>query len=154
MSQAKYSYAPLSTEPGAPPSHGIDTSDNFTKKRDICLGFLVLSAIVYVLARAGGSASRCADQIVPLTTTSSGESASTHTAAAGGSSAAAVFDIGAYREKVLSQSTPYIIECLEAGIGGSQEACHLPREKRYAALEQKGVTLWMTGLSGSGKSTI
>jgi len=154
MSQAKYSYAPLSTEPGAPPSHGIDTSDNFTKKRDICLGFLVLSAIVYVLARAGGSASRCADQIVPLTTASSGESASTHTAAAGGSSAAAVFDIGAYREKVLSQSTPYIIECLEAGIGGSQEACHLPREKRYAALEQKGVTLWMTGLSGSGKSTI
>ena len=115
---------------------------------------LVLSAIVYVLARAGGSASRCADQIVPLTTASSGESASTHTAAAGGSSAAAVFDIGAYREKVLSQSTPYIIECLEAGIGGSQEACHLPREKRYAALEQKGVTLWMTGLSGSGKSTI
>ena len=64
------------------------------------------------------------------------------------------FDIGAYREKILSQSTPYIIECKEAGVGGSQEACHLPRDKRYAALEQKGVTLWMTGLSGSGKSTI
>jgi 3'-phosphoadenosine 5'-phosphosulfate synthase len=55
---------------------------------------------------------------------------------------------------VLSQSTPYIIECIEAGEGGSQEACHLPRDKRYAALNQKGVTLWMTGLSGSGKSTI
>ena len=64
------------------------------------------------------------------------------------------FDIGAYREKILSQSTPHIIECLEAGEGGSQEVCHLPREKRYAALNQKGVTLWMTGLSGSGKSTI
>ena len=35
-----------------------------------------------------------------------------------------------------------------------QEVCHLPREKRYAALNQKGITLWMTGLSGSGKSTI
>jgi ABC-type multidrug transport system fused ATPase/permease subunit len=64
------------------------------------------------------------------------------------------FDIGAYRTKILSQSTPHIIECIEAGEGGSQEACHLPREKRYAALNQKGVTIWMTGLSGSGKSTI
>lgn len=64
------------------------------------------------------------------------------------------FDIGAYRQKILSQSTPHIIECIEAGEGGSQEACHLPRDKRYAALNQKGVTLWMTGLSGSGKSTI
>lgn len=38
--------------------------------------------------------------------------------------------------------------------GGSQEACHLPRDKRYGSLGQKGITLWMTGLSGSGKSTI
>ena len=71
-----------------------------------------------------------------------------------GSTPAQPFDIGAYREKILSQSTPYIIECAEATEGGSQEACHLPREKRFAALNQKGVTLWMTGLSGSGKSTI
>ena len=28
----------LQQEPGVLPSHGIDTSDNFTKKRDICLG--------------------------------------------------------------------------------------------------------------------
>lgn len=34
------------------------------------------------------------------------------------------------------------------------QACHLPRGKRYAAVGQKGATLWMTGLSGSGKSTI
>lgn len=64
------------------------------------------------------------------------------------------FDIGAYRQAILSQSTPHIIECAEAGEGGSQEACHLSRPKRYAALDQKGVTIWMTGLSGSGKSTI
>ena len=111
----------------------------------------MLSAIVYVLARAGGTASNCADQIVPMTTTSvSSSSSASHTHA----STAAAFDIGAYREKILSQTTPHIIECIEAGEGGSQEACHLPRDKRYAALEQKGVTLWMTGLSGSGKSTI
>lgn len=91
---------------------------------------------MYVLARAG-SASHCKQPLVPLVP-----------------SAAVTFDIGAYREKILSQSTPHIIECLEAGEGGSQEVCHLPRAKRYAALNQKGVTLWMTGLSGSGKSTI
>eukprot|EP01038_Epipyxis_sp_PR26KG_P007808 gene7808-10604_t len=132
-----YSYAPLSTNPNAPSSsHGIDTSDNFTKKRDICLGFLILSAIVYVLARAGGNAVDCRDS---------------YTVA---SPSAGNFDIGAYREKILAQTTPHIIECIEAGEGGSQEACHLPREKRYASINQKGVTLWMTGLSGSGKSTI
>jgi 3'-phosphoadenosine 5'-phosphosulfate synthase len=128
---------------------------------------LVLSAIVYVLARAGGSAANCADQVVPLTTTGPSISSNGHTAVRnpGGAPSApssgsasggmdAVFDIGAYREQILSQSTPHIIECIEAGEGGSQEACHLPREKRYAAMNQKGVTLWMTGLSGSGKSTI
>lgn len=35
-----------------------------------------------------------------------------------------------------------------------RQACHLPRPQRYAAVGQKGATLWMTGLSGSGKSTI
>lgn len=99
----------------------------------------ILAAIVYVLSRAGGSDCK------PI--------------AIGGSQTASNgdlgnFDIGAYRQKILSQSTPHIIECIEAGEGGSQEACHLPRDKRYAALNQKGVTLWMTGLSGSGKSTI
>ncbi|KAJ1432668.1 3-phosphoadenosine 5-phosphosulfate synthase-like protein 2 [Ochromonadaceae sp. CCMP2298] len=147
MAQAKYSYAPLSTDANTLPSHGIDTSDNFTKKRDICLGFLILSAIVYVLARAGGSAANCPDLYVQQT--SEAPFAGEHVV-----HNAPVFDIGAYREKILSQSTPHIIECIEAGEGGSQDACHLPREKRFAALEQKGVTLWMTGLSGSGKSTI
>src|SRR5450755_4970684 len=31
---------------------------------------------------------------------------------------------------------------------------HATREERAALLQQKGVTLWFTGLSGSGKSTI
>lgn len=31
---------------------------------------------------------------------------------------------------------------------------HVTREDRQALLRQKGVTLWLTGLSGSGKSTI
>ena len=46
------------------------------------------------------------------------------------------------------------LECAAAEGSATQDACHLPRDKRYAALNQKGVTLWMTGLSGSGKSTI
>ncbi len=48
------------------------------------------------------------------------------------------FDIGEYRKQILSKSTPHIIECIEAGEGGSQEVCHLPRDKRYAAINQKG----------------
>lgn len=51
------------------------------------------------------------------------------------------FDIGEYRKKILAQTTPHIIECAEATEGGSQEACHLPREKRYAAINQKGMSL-------------
>src|SRR5437016_9042712 len=31
---------------------------------------------------------------------------------------------------------------------------HVIREERHALLRQKGATLWFTGLSGSGKSTI
>ena len=30
----------------------------------------------------------------------------------------------------------------------------MPQDHRYQALSQKGITLWMTGYSGSGKSTI
>lgn len=158
-------------------AHGLDTSDKFNKKRDLCLGFLILSAIVYVLARAGGHSVACPDVAVmtPIADTDDGDFGTiesgtamslntaappSHKAAApsarssltGGQSAP--FDIGAYRKKILAQSQPYIIECAEATGGGSQEACHLPRDKRYAALDQKGVTIWMTGLSGSGKSTI
>jgi len=148
----RYNYHPLSTDPERPTNTGAPLSvhgkDSFEKRRDICIGFLVLSAIVYVLARAGGDSNiACPPQVaqvaLPVAHPSSSASSSHH-----------VFDIGAYREKILGQSTPNIIECAEADAGGSQEVCHLPREKRFAALNQKGVTLWMTGLSGSGKSTI
>ena len=118
---------------------------------------LILSAIVYVLSRAGTNQAHC-DELVPMTavpdTTSALRASSAGTSAPVSTTDFSSFDIGAYRAQILSKSTPHIIECLEAGEGGSQEVCHLPREKRYAALNQKGVTLWMTGLSGSGKSTI
>jgi 3'-phosphoadenosine 5'-phosphosulfate synthase len=64
------------------------------------------------------------------------------------------FDIASYREEILSKSQPYIIECAEAKPGADQSQCHMSRKERYAALNQKGITIWMTGLSGSGKSTI
>lgn len=64
------------------------------------------------------------------------------------------FDIGAYRAERLAATPPNIIECAEATAGESQEACHLLKERRFEAIGQKGITLWMTGLSGSGKSTI
>ena len=64
------------------------------------------------------------------------------------------FDIDSYRASRLAAVQPNIIECSEAEEGESQEACHLPRERRFQSLGQKGITVWMTGLSGSGKSTI
>lgn len=62
--------------------------------------------------------------------------------------------MAALRAKALASSPPHIIECAQAEAGESQAACHLPPAKRYAALGQKGATLWMTGCSGSGKTTI
>jgi 3'-phosphoadenosine 5'-phosphosulfate synthase len=58
------------------------------------------------------------------------------------------------REKALANTPPHIIECAEAEAGESQAACHLSKKQRYAALGQKGATLWMTGCSGAGKTTI
>ena len=58
------------------------------------------------------------------------------------------------RQKALDNTPPHIIECDAAEDGESQAACHLPKETRYAALNQKGATIWMTGCSGSGKTTI
>ena len=63
-------------------------------------------------------------------------------------------DAGTLRQKALSSTSPGIIECAAASDGGSQDACHLPRVERYASLKQKGATLWMTGCSGAGKTTI
>jgi 3'-phosphoadenosine 5'-phosphosulfate synthase len=58
------------------------------------------------------------------------------------------------RQQALAKTQPRIIECAAADEGGSQAACHLSPKTRFAALQQKGATLWMTGCSGAGKTTI
>ena len=63
-------------------------------------------------------------------------------------------DMGALRAAALASTPPHIIECSAATDGESQSACHLPPQTRFAALGQKGATLWMTGCSGAGKTTI
>mmetsp|Transcript_21401 Transcript_21401/g.67137 ORF Transcript_21401/g.67137 Transcript_21401/m.67137 type:complete len:273 (+) Transcript_21401:26-844(+) len=100
---------------------------SFSRNQLFIGGAAVLLAIVYVLSRGSASLKCFEDQS---------------------------FDIAAYREAALAATPPNIIECAEAGEGGSQEVCHLPRDERFAALGQKGITLWFTGLSGSGKSTV
>lgn len=62
--------------------------------------------------------------------------------------------MGKLRQEALANTPPHIIECAAAEAGESQSACHLPKETRFAALGQKGATLWMTGCSGAGKTTI
>jgi 3'-phosphoadenosine 5'-phosphosulfate synthase len=62
--------------------------------------------------------------------------------------------MAALRRDALSKSPPFIIECAAAAGATSQAACHLPSATRFAALQQKGATLWMTGCSGAGKTTI
>jgi adenylyl-sulfate kinase len=62
--------------------------------------------------------------------------------------------MGKLRQQALANTPPHIIECAAAEGGESQAACHLPIRQRFAALGQKGATLWMTGCSGAGKTTI
>ena len=62
--------------------------------------------------------------------------------------------MGRLRQQALANTPPHIIECAAAEAGESQSACHLPKQTRFAALGQKGATLWMTGCSGAGKTTI
>ena len=62
--------------------------------------------------------------------------------------------LAALRQKALAATPPHIIECAAAEAGQSQAACHLPKSQRFAAVKQKGATLWMTGCSGAGKTTI
>jgi ABC-type glutathione transport system ATPase component len=52
--------------------------------------------------------------------------------------------------KALEKARNFVYnDCTEGG----QSGC-LTRKDRHLSLKQKGITLWMTGLSGSGKSTI
>ena len=53
-----------------------------------------------------------------------------------------------HREAMLARPMRNIIECAP----GSD--CRLGTANRAKVRGQKGVTLWMTGLSGSGKTTI
>lgn len=66
----------------------------------------------------------------------------------------ATIDMGTLRAKALESTPPHIIECSAANANSDQSACHLPSSTRFAALGQKGATLWMTGCSGAGKTTI
>jgi len=63
-------------------------------------------------------------------------------------------DMGKLREEAFKRTPPHIIECAAADAGGDQSECHLPRSIRYQSVKQKGATLWMTGCSGAGKTTI
>jgi len=62
--------------------------------------------------------------------------------------------MGVLRAQALANTPPNIIECAMADANSDQSACHLPPARRFAALGQKGATLWMTGCSGAGKTTI
>lgn len=90
----------------------------------------------------------------PITPTSTSSSTTTTTTSCEGLVNPDDIDIGVLRAKALASTPPHIIECSAASDGESQAACHLPSEIRYAALGQKGATLWMTGCSGAGKTTI
>eukprot|EP00325_Prymnesiales_sp_UTEX-LB-985_P004529 CAMPEP_0174699716 /NCGR_PEP_ID=MMETSP1094-20130205/4909_1 /TAXON_ID=156173 /ORGANISM="Chrysochromulina brevifilum, Strain UTEX LB 985" /LENGTH=534 /DNA_ID=CAMNT_0015897099 /DNA_START=83 /DNA_END=1683 /DNA_ORIENTATION=+ len=58
----------------------------------------------------------------------------------------------AHREKMLARGVAAnIIEC---SADAKDDSCRMSPVNRYKVLGQKGVTLWMTGLSGSGKTTI
>jgi len=148
VQMAKWTYAPVAQDEGGNIQKvTVQDDDSIVNRRmPYCLGIMVLLAIVYVLSRT--------EQVADCPTLAQGAAGPVVAAAAGGSTSFDDFDIGAYRAEKLAAIPPHIIECLEAGEGASQEICHLSRKKRYAALDQKGATLWMTGLSGSGKSTI
>jgi 3'-phosphoadenosine 5'-phosphosulfate synthase len=58
-------------------------------------------------------------------------------------------DMGAIRAAAFANTPPHIIEC-----AAENTNCHLPSKDRFASLGQKGATIWMTGCSGAGKTTI
>ncbi|KAL7539751.1 hypothetical protein ACHAXR_009573 [Thalassiosira sp. AJA248-18] len=99
-------------------------------------------------------------QISPPATSSSASTATTTSASStttcdcDGKVDPKTIDLGSLRAAALDATPPHIIECSAASDGESQSACHLPPATRYAALKQKGATLWMTGCSGAGKTTI
>ena len=154
------------------------------ERMPLCVGICVLLAIVYVLSRTGDRDAlldvhgnmRVADSshatmttattstLVPVrpTSTASISIASPvaddcHCPGTTTTADSTVTDadlMTRLREQALANTPPHIIECSDATAGESQAACHLPAVQRYAAVQQKGATLWMTGCSGAGKTTI
>ena len=136
----QYKYAPLHTDE-LPHSHnhkqshshshslnadgsshsGNPHEDSAARRVPFCIGMCVLLAIVYVLSRTGEPVD-CEPQIQSQTQTQSQSLPLSHSHLD-----SSEFDIGAYRAARLSQTPPHIIECAEAGEGGSQEKCHLSR---------------------------
>ena len=148
-----------------------NSGDDLVQERlPLCVGICVLLAIVYVLSRTGdqdlssthsvrGPIVPEAPAVVPNAPVVATPVATTPTTPY--SSSGNPQDcpdpstlLAQARAQALAQSPPHIIECAAATAGESQAACHLPAQQRYAALAQKGATLWMTGCSGAGKTTI
>ena len=93
----------------------------------MCLGLVVLLAIVYVLSRSGS-------QDYGATFPGGGGSSS----GGGGDIDYSKIDMGRLREEAFQRTPPHIIECAAADAGGDQSACHLPSAERFAAVKQKG----------------
>ena len=151
----KYNYSPVSTSEGGPtvrggpassrvrnfevesgrPSSSSEDDELVQKRMPMCLGLCVLLAIVYVLSRTSASSLAASSSTYQTIDYSN-------------------VDMAALRAAAFARTPPHIIECAAATRNGDQSACHLPSSERYAAVKQKGATLWMTGCSGSGKTTI
>jgi adenylylsulfate kinase-like enzyme len=56
-----------------------------------------------------------------------------------------------HRLAMLARPMRNILECSPGAMDG---ACRMGLSRRFKVLGQKGATLWMTGLSGAGKTTI
>jgi ABC-type glutathione transport system ATPase component len=147
-----------------------DRGDSLLHERmPMCVAVCVLLAIVFVLSRTGDGT---APSLPNPNIRSNGHSNNLLDCSECNDC------IGILRQKALASTQPHIIECTAAEEGESQAACHLGKvrfidqiymarlmscsfntissiqETRYAAVGQKGATIWMTGCSGSGKTTI
>lgn len=162
--------------------HDRDGEDQLVNERmPMCVGICVLLAIVFVLSRtgegaAGGGVAPVPQQLqaqplpppvvaapvaapvevpVPVPVPALTDATNPQEGCScDGLVDPATVDMGALRAKALESTPPHIIECSAADANSDQSACHLSPERRHAALGQKGATLWMTGCSGAGKTTI
>jgi 3'-phosphoadenosine 5'-phosphosulfate synthase len=180
---AKYAYAPLSiddsgtsrrnnnnnTQSGYDHNNNNGDGDHLVQERmPLCVGFCVLLAIVFVLSRTGDQDAytvtggtpgnvrpvTTAPHVVPVAADVPFPPSPPTTDAACDCPMDDNAVLARLREQALAHSPPHIIECAAAEAGASQDACHLPPATRFAAVGQKGATLWMTGCSGAGKTTI